>query len=684
LLSAVVSSHVFPGLVHGGFVWVDVLFVISGYLITGLILKDLDRGHFSIGDSYGRRIRRISPALVLLFVFCLALGWLVLLDDEYKMLGKHVTAGAGFVANFAFWGGGRVLRHRLRTQAFATLVVVGHMKNLSSWLSNSFPRAGWAAFVALLSCSVVLAWLSDSYPLSQAHWDAPIHLLSGKLYSEGKYLPRLREHAVAVHDDLMRGAFPGEYWEFVRLGHIVLVGTVVQMFGTDAVTIGIVAGFYGLVFAIGLSVAAMFSVALVRAMAPTMSPVHVRVGACISLVLYLMSDVARYMTGNPVSEVPAILFLGLSAWMLVIAFDKQSPAYAAISGCLAFMLYAVRAESVWLYVSLLGAFAVHTWTAHARRREWLVLTVAAGASALLYLAYSWVFFPLTDPRLFGAFARTGVNFNVPLKGWIGTQVFAANGLLWVGAIAALPMVTASRAARLGALWLALAIVPVAGAITLQITTQTRMFTTLLPPVFLLSTVAWSQLVMVVAKGGPKLKFVMLLCLCLAGVLISQPASYSYLRSLPGMWRLQSVREYVAVYGYERIDYHLPELARMRQIIDGLEQPLTVIASPEMQRADHIMIMQFLQRSHNHDDGSRSIREDDPKLREFGGLDVHLAERLPDDVRFVKAHANGSRILLVGTAAEESWFAGFSGIGDIIGLYSTNDFKLVEVKRNASE
>jgi peptidoglycan/LPS O-acetylase OafA/YrhL len=59
----VMGFHAFPGRVPGGFVGVDVFFVISGYLITGLILRDLQQGHFSIQGFYARRIRRIFPAL---------------------------------------------------------------------------------------------------------------------------------------------------------------------------------------------------------------------------------------------------------------------------------------------------------------------------------------------------------------------------------------------------------------------------------------------------------------------------------------------------------------------------------------------------------------------------------------------------------------------------------------------
>ena len=100
---AVLGYHAFPGAVPGGFVGVDVFFVISGFLITGIILDELGRGRFTFTGFYWRRIRRIFPALILVLAACLALGWRVLLPDEFAQLGKHVAAGAAFVSNIALW-----------------------------------------------------------------------------------------------------------------------------------------------------------------------------------------------------------------------------------------------------------------------------------------------------------------------------------------------------------------------------------------------------------------------------------------------------------------------------------------------------------------------------------------------------------------------------------------------------
>jgi peptidoglycan/LPS O-acetylase OafA/YrhL len=101
---SVVGFHAYPFWVRGGFVGVDIFFVISGFLISSIIFKNLDRGSFSFIDFYCRRIRRIFGALIIVLLFCFALGWAVLLDDEFKQLGKHIIGGAAFVSNFVLWG----------------------------------------------------------------------------------------------------------------------------------------------------------------------------------------------------------------------------------------------------------------------------------------------------------------------------------------------------------------------------------------------------------------------------------------------------------------------------------------------------------------------------------------------------------------------------------------------------
>lgn len=100
---AVVIFHAFPSVLRGGFIGVDVFFVISGFLISGILLKGLHEDSFSFSQFYARRIKRIFPALMLVMAASLAFGWIALFPDELSALARHVIGGAGFVSNFQFW-----------------------------------------------------------------------------------------------------------------------------------------------------------------------------------------------------------------------------------------------------------------------------------------------------------------------------------------------------------------------------------------------------------------------------------------------------------------------------------------------------------------------------------------------------------------------------------------------------
>ncbi len=99
----VVGFHAFPGRVPGGFIGVDIFFVISGFLISSIIFRGLASGNFSFQIFYSRRVRRIFPALLTVLMTALFTGWFALYPDEFKALGKHVVGGAGFVSNFVLW-----------------------------------------------------------------------------------------------------------------------------------------------------------------------------------------------------------------------------------------------------------------------------------------------------------------------------------------------------------------------------------------------------------------------------------------------------------------------------------------------------------------------------------------------------------------------------------------------------
>ncbi|NQW47320.1 MAG: acyltransferase, partial [Planctomycetes bacterium] len=98
---AVIAYHAFPRALPGGFIGVDIFFVISGYLISGILFREHGAGTFSFQNFYARRIKRIFPSLIAMLVLVLAYGWLALLPSEYQDVGRHGAAGSIFAQNIA-------------------------------------------------------------------------------------------------------------------------------------------------------------------------------------------------------------------------------------------------------------------------------------------------------------------------------------------------------------------------------------------------------------------------------------------------------------------------------------------------------------------------------------------------------------------------------------------------------
>jgi peptidoglycan/LPS O-acetylase OafA/YrhL len=102
-VAVVVLFHFGVRGIGGGFVGVDIFFVISGFLMTGIIIGRHTAGRFSVRQFYMDRVRRIVPALTVLCLFLVALGYIILPPDEYRLLGKHVAGSIAFVSNIFYW-----------------------------------------------------------------------------------------------------------------------------------------------------------------------------------------------------------------------------------------------------------------------------------------------------------------------------------------------------------------------------------------------------------------------------------------------------------------------------------------------------------------------------------------------------------------------------------------------------
>lgn len=102
-VTSVVIFHLFHNALSRGFLGVDIFFVISGFLISGIILKDIQKGRFTLLNFYERRIRRLMPALLFVLAFTIIASGFILLPADLEAFGKSIIASIFFVANIYFW-----------------------------------------------------------------------------------------------------------------------------------------------------------------------------------------------------------------------------------------------------------------------------------------------------------------------------------------------------------------------------------------------------------------------------------------------------------------------------------------------------------------------------------------------------------------------------------------------------
>jgi len=192
----------------GGYVGVDVFFVISGYLVTSLIVKDVTEGKFSFVTFYERRVRRIFPALFAVLFFCVLAGCLIFAPEELGIFGKTLTATTFFASNIEFWRHSSGLGYFNRTSEFQVLL---HTWSLSveEQFYLVFPTvllvlSRWAKkrinlcilILAVMSFGLSL-WATAHRPFAAFYLSVPRawELLTGALLATG-FVPSLRSRVV--------------------------------------------------------------------------------------------------------------------------------------------------------------------------------------------------------------------------------------------------------------------------------------------------------------------------------------------------------------------------------------------------------------------------------------------------------------------------------------------------------
>jgi len=174
----VILFHADIKIFSGGFVGVDVFFVLSGYLITRLIANEIDTGQFSITGFYERRARRILPALFFVMACSLPFAWVLLLPSDFVDFSQSLVANPLFIANFLFWmergyfGVASELKPLIHTWSLSVeeqFYVLFPLIFVFAWKKTFF-------LYTLLTLAI-LGSLSASYVITNLHFDTAFFLL---------------------------------------------------------------------------------------------------------------------------------------------------------------------------------------------------------------------------------------------------------------------------------------------------------------------------------------------------------------------------------------------------------------------------------------------------------------------------------------------------------------------------
>lgn len=472
-----------------------------------------------------------------------------------------------------------------------------------SWQSACFHNKSkiFNILLGLLFFLVAILAMGSKAPLDGVHWDSPIYLYQGKCFAETPFLANYALHArdvaMQVPGNWPEDEFYSEaYWHFARLGHIVILGSLVGIHGTNVRSLDIVTWVYRIFQALALT----FTLILVILLAELMSgdiPRAVIVGsATFTGLLYLCSDVWRYLSGNLVSEIPALFLLTGAALMLVKALKFRSHLLAAGSGVAAFLLYVVRMESIVPWLAFLCFLALTLRMTSTGPAWWWGLVISLAASFLLYVGYAWWFYPLADPQLFYQFMKHlgGGQQGEPTY----KLVVAVGGSLWIGVIIAL--VCLRNSMWLSFAWLLLGVLPLMPSIAWGLYCQTRMMLFIVPPLLLVSTMGWTVLFDRCARrnqpGGAVLGA---LCAVVLTIAVSWSGGKDSVDTYFDRGFLNGVRSFLMVPSYEKARYPVDELAVLSKAIHT-ESISTVVSWSLVTPQEYINLIRYFGPSHPPD------------------------------------------------------------------------------------
>jgi hypothetical protein len=445
---------------------------------------------------------------------------------------------------------------------------------------------------------IVVALVNAWSPLQRSHWDAPIYLYNAKRFAETPWVASYIEHSESIATQITSGqlhtgeGYSESYWRFTRLGHITLLGSLIAVFGNNEAGIQAAVLIYALFFAVGILAAMLAS----RACSNLYLPVgedRQRLGQFIlfAAFAYSLSGSYSYMAANLIAEIPALLCVALGFWSIIHAIQRYSRPWAAVSGLLAYVSFAILLESVWFFVALYLALWLAPPTAHSRRRVAMLLFWAAGTAMAGFGLHFWLFGTLVAPSTVLAFL-TRVNTVLPSSEAGRLTPLIATGLLWMAIPLALRSGWHTPLSRFAWLWFLLCLIPLimkymGGEI------QTRMFALIVVPLILLCAIGLASISKTLLnRHSYGLPVPIMVVVVLATFSIAHPLTYSYLRELPGLHRLQYARAFLWPPAYEVNSYPLAELNLMANRLYSAQSPICLVIGPGVNQENLNLIRFF--------------------------------------------------------------------------------------------
>lgn len=463
--------------------------------------------------------------------------------------------------------------------------------------------SGWRVGVLLVFLAGLgLALIKPS--LSEVHWDAPIMLYASKRVLDTDFHANFARNAAEVARQVTQADwdrsvsyFPEPFWVFTKLGHLSLLAGFVALGETPEEGLRIAHLGFGALLAASVAMALLLARNLALLRGWSGDPRSLAAGLMVAGLSCVLSGVFSYMSGNLVSEVPALFFVCAALLALSAAMRGGSLALAALSGLLLFAAYGCRPDFAWVAICFALALVGAARPPLRCAGICVPILVGAGVAVLGLAVHAWIYRPLADPRLYLAFADLLRSYAPNPPGHFLRLVVIAGGLSWVGVLLALFQRPWARGVGFGLVWLGLTGLPWLFQAVLGSAAQSRMFVMAWPPLLLLASLGWAA----TFERARRLRRVrgMIGPIAVAGLcaLVSVPASYAGLRQLPGAWRLQYLRAWLVPDPVERRSYPLQTLASMRDAIHTAAVPALVIVDPRWQRRGNLDILRFLGPEH---------------------------------------------------------------------------------------